>query len=104
MESRYSEAGVDATRSMVERRWCPEVLVSAHVVLTEEAYARAPVSSPYRNADEDMVPGTGAIDPESAGGGAVPGDGVMGHPIGILPSAKLILHRSSVRKSVSASD
>jgi hypothetical protein len=73
------------------------------LVLTEEAYARAPVSSPYRNADEDMVPGTVAIDPESAGGGAVPDGKVMGHPVGILPSAKPILHRSSVRKSVSAS-
>jgi hypothetical protein len=50
-----------------------------------------------------MVPGTGAIDPESAGGGAVPDGGVMGHPVGILPLAKLILHRSSMRKSVSAS-
>jgi hypothetical protein len=73
------------------------------LVLIEEAYAQAPVSSPYGNAEEDMVPGTGAIDPESAGGGTVPGDGVMGHPVGILPSAKLILHRSSMRKSVSAS-
>jgi hypothetical protein len=73
------------------------------LVLTEEAYAQTPVSSPYRNANEDMVPDTEAIDPESAGGGAVPDDGVMGHPVGILPSAKLILHRSSMRKSVSAS-
>jgi hypothetical protein len=73
-------------------------------MLIEEAYARAPVSSPYGNADEDMVPGTGAIDPELAGGGVVLDDGVMGHPIGILPSAKLILHRSSMRKSMSASD
>jgi hypothetical protein len=73
------------------------------LVLTEEAYARAPVSNPYGNADEDMVPGTGAIDPESAGGGAVPDSRVMGHPVGILPSAKLILHRSSMRKSISTS-
>jgi hypothetical protein len=71
------------------------------LVLTEEAYARAPVSSPYGNADEDMVLGTGAIDPESAGGGAVPDGGVMGHHVGILLSAKLILHRSSMRNSVS---
>jgi hypothetical protein len=47
-----------------------------------------------------MVPGTRAI--ELDGGGAVSGGGVTGHPIGILPSAKLILHRSSVRKSMSA--
>jgi hypothetical protein len=72
------------------------------LVLTEEAYARAPVSSPYGNADEDMVPGTGAIDPESAGGGAVLDGGVMGHHVGILLSAKLILHRSSMRNFVSA--
>jgi hypothetical protein len=73
------------------------------LVLIEEAYARATGSSPYGNVDGGMVPGTGAIDPELAGGGAVPGGGVMGHPIGILPSTKLILHRSSVRKSMSAS-
>jgi hypothetical protein len=47
------------------------------LVLTEEAYARATVSSPYGNADEGMVPGTRAIDPELAGGGAVLGGGVM---------------------------
>jgi hypothetical protein len=73
------------------------------LVLTEEAYARATMSSPYGNANGDMIPGIGAIDPESAGGGAVSGGGVMGYPVGILPSAKLILHGSSVRKSVSAS-
>jgi hypothetical protein len=72
-------------------------------VLTEEAYAQALVSSLYGNADEDMVPGTGAIDPKSAGGGGVLDDEVMGHPVGILPSAKLILHRSSMRKSMSVS-
>jgi hypothetical protein len=71
------------------------------LVLTEEAYARATGSSLYRNADRGMDPGTGAI--ELAGGGVVPGSGVMGHPVGILPSAKLILHRSSVRKSMSVS-
>jgi hypothetical protein len=71
------------------------------LVLTEEAYARATESSPHGNADECMVPGTGAI--KLAGGGAAPGGGATGHPIGILPSAKLILHRSSVRKSMSAS-
>jgi hypothetical protein len=71
------------------------------LVLTEEAYVRATGSSPYGNAGEGMVPGTEAI--ELASGGAVPGGEATGHPIGILPLAKLILHRSSVRKSVSAS-
>jgi hypothetical protein len=73
------------------------------LVLIEEAYTRVTVSSPYGNADGGMVPDTRAIDAELAGGGTVPGGGVMGHPIDILPSAKHILHRSSVRKSVSAS-
>jgi hypothetical protein len=73
------------------------------LVLTEEAYARATVSSPYENADGDMVPGIGAIDPESAGGGVAPDGEVRGRLVGILPSAKLILHRSLVRKSMSAS-
>jgi hypothetical protein len=68
------------------------------LVLTEEAYVRATGSSPCGNADGGMVPGTRAI--KLASGGAVPGGGVTGHPVGILPSAKLILHRSSVRKSV----
>jgi hypothetical protein len=73
------------------------------LVLMEEAYARAAVSSPNGNAHRDNVPGVGAIDPELAGGGTALGGGVMGYPVGILPSAKLILHRSSVRKSMSAS-
>jgi hypothetical protein len=71
------------------------------LVLIEEAYGRATGSSPYRNAGGGMVPGTGAI--EMADGGAVSGGGVTGHPVGILPSAKLILHKPSVRKSMSAS-
>jgi hypothetical protein len=71
------------------------------LVLTEEAYARATESSPSGNADEDIVPGTGVV--ELAGGSAAPVSGAMGLLVGILPSAKLILHRSSVRKSVSAS-
>jgi hypothetical protein len=73
------------------------------LVLTEEAYTRATVSSPYGNADGDMVPGIRAIDLESAGGGVMLGGRVMGYPVGILPSAKLILHRSLVRKSMSVS-
>jgi hypothetical protein len=71
------------------------------LVLTEEAYVRATKFSPYGNADEGMVLDTKAI--ELAGDGAAPGGGAMGLPIGILPSAKLMLHISSVRKSVSVS-
>jgi hypothetical protein len=70
-------------------------------VFIEEAYARATESSPNGNAGEGVVPGTGAI--ELAGGDAAPGGRAVGLPVGILPSAKLILHRSSVRKSVLAS-
>jgi hypothetical protein len=71
------------------------------LMLTEEAYARATESSPNGNADEDVVPSVGVV--ELAGGGAAPGGRAMGLSVGILPSAKLILHRSSVRKSVVAS-
>jgi hypothetical protein len=71
------------------------------LVLTEEAYAWATESSPNGNAGKGVVPGTGVV--ELAGGGAAPGDGAMALPVDILPSAKLILHRSSVRKSMSAS-
>jgi hypothetical protein len=70
------------------------------LVHTEEAYAWATESSPNRNADEDVVPGTGVV--ELAGGGAAPGGGATRLPVGILPSAKLILHRSLVRKSMLA--
>jgi hypothetical protein len=70
------------------------------LVLIEEVYAWATESSPNGNADEDVVPGTGVV--ELAGGGAAPGGGAMGLPVGILPSA-IILHRSSVRKSMSMS-
>jgi hypothetical protein len=71
------------------------------LVFTEEACARAAESSPNGNADEGVVPGVGVV--ELAGGGAAPGGGAMGLPVDILPSAKLILQRSSARKSVSAS-
>jgi hypothetical protein len=71
------------------------------LVLTEEAYARATESSPNRNADEGVVPGTGVV--ELAGGSATSGGGATGLLVGILPLAKLILHKSLVRKSVSAS-
>jgi hypothetical protein len=69
------------------------------LVLTEETYAQATESSPNRNADEDVVPDAGVV--ELGGGGITPGGRAMGLPVGILPSAKLILHRSSTRKSVS---
>jgi hypothetical protein len=71
------------------------------MVLTEKAYARATESSPNGNAGEGVVPGTRVV--ELAGGVAAPGGGATGLPVGILPLAKLILHRSSVRKSVSVS-
>jgi hypothetical protein len=45
-----------------------------------------------------MVSGTEAI--KLAGGGTAPGGGATGHLIDILPLAKLILHKSSVRKSM----
>jgi hypothetical protein len=71
------------------------------LVLIEEAYAQATESSPNGNADEDVVPGTEVV--ELAGGDAAPGGRATELPIGILPLAKLVLHRSSVRKSVSTS-
>jgi hypothetical protein len=70
-------------------------------VLTEGAYARATESSPNGNADKGVVPGAGVVD--LAGSGAAPGSRVVGLPVGILPLAKPILHRSSVRKSMLAS-
>jgi hypothetical protein len=71
------------------------------LVLIEEAYARATESSPNGNADEGVVPSAGVV--ELAGGGAAPGDRATGLPVGILPLAKLILYRSLVRESMSAS-
>jgi hypothetical protein len=71
------------------------------LVLTEETYARVTESSPYGNADENVVPRAGVV--ELAGGGTAPSGRAMGLPVDILPSTKLILHRSSTRKSVLAS-
>jgi hypothetical protein len=71
------------------------------LVLTEETYAQATESSPNENTEEDIVPGAGVV--KLGGGGVTPGGRAMGLPVDILPSAKLILHRSSARKSVSAS-
>jgi hypothetical protein len=71
------------------------------LVLTEEAYAQVAESSPNGNADEGVIPSAGVV--ELVGGSTAPGGGAMGLPVSILPSAKLILHRSSARKSVLAS-
>jgi hypothetical protein len=71
------------------------------LVLIEEAYARATESSPNGNGDEGIVPRADVV--KLGGGGVAPGGRAVGLPVDILPSAKLILHRSSVRKSVSAS-
>jgi hypothetical protein len=61
------------------------------------------VFSPYGNAHGGIVPSAREIDLASVGGGAALGDGMMGCPTGILLVAKLILRRSSMRDSVSAS-
>jgi hypothetical protein len=71
------------------------------LVLTEEAYARVTKSSPNGNADEGIIPCAGVVAP--GGGNITPNGGVVELPVGILPSAKLILHRPSVRKSRLAS-
>jgi hypothetical protein len=71
------------------------------LVLTEEAYAQTTGSSPNGNADKGVVPRASVV--ELGGGGVALGGRAMGLPVGILPLAKLILHKSSVRKSVSAS-
>jgi hypothetical protein len=73
------------------------------LALTDEAYARVAVFSPYGNAHRGIVLGVGGVDPRSDEGGTAPVGGVMGCSVRILPSAKLILHRSSARKSVSVS-
>jgi hypothetical protein len=73
------------------------------LALTKEAYAQVVVFCPYGNAHGGIVLGVRGVDPRSDEGGAAPVGGVMGCPVGILPLAKLILHRSLARKSVSAS-
>jgi hypothetical protein len=77
-----------------------EFLISTHAGAYKRSICPGTESSPNGNADEDVVPGTGVV--ELAGGGTAPGGGATGLPVGILPLAKLILHRSSVRKSMSA--
>jgi hypothetical protein len=71
------------------------------LVLTEEAYAQATESSPNGNANGGVVSYAGVAGP--GGGGVTPSGRAVELLIGILPSTKLILHRSSVRKSVLAS-
>jgi hypothetical protein len=73
------------------------------LALTEEAYALVAMFSPYENAHGGIVLGVGGVDLGSDEGGVAPVGGMMGCPVGMLPSAKLILHRSLARKSLSAS-
>jgi hypothetical protein len=70
------------------------------LVLMEEANPWATVFSPYRNFHGGIVLATGETNPDPAGG-AMPDGGMMGCPAGILPTAKLILRRSSLRDSTS---
>jgi hypothetical protein len=70
------------------------------LVLTEEAYTRSTESSPNGNADEDVIPHAGVVGP---GGGVALGGRAVELPVSILPSTKLILHRSLARNSVLAS-
>jgi hypothetical protein len=74
------------------------------LVLMEEAYPWTAVFSPYGSAHAGIVPTAKEVDPNPGEGDATPDDGVMGCPIGILPTVKLILHRSLPRDSMSASD
>jgi hypothetical protein len=72
------------------------------LVLTEEVYPWVTMISPYGNVDGGIVPAAGEVDPNPGGGGVAPDGGVMGCLVGILPIVKLIIHRSSLRDSVSA--
>jgi hypothetical protein len=58
--------------------------------------------SPCGSVHGGIVPAAEGSDPDPAGCGAVPDDGVSGCPVGIMPVAKLILRRSSLRDSVLA--
>jgi hypothetical protein len=79
-----------------------ELLVNAYAGAYGGSILRM-VFSPYGDVHGSIVPVPRETDPNSAGGGAVPDGGITGCPIGILPAAKLILHRSPPRDSVSAS-
>jgi hypothetical protein len=70
------------------------------LVLMEEAYPWAAMFSPYGNVYSGIVPAARETDPDPTGGIA-PDGGMMGCPADILPIDKLILHRSSLRGSVS---
>jgi hypothetical protein len=72
------------------------------LALKEEAYPWAAVFSPYGNVHGGLVPAVGGFDPDPAGYGASPDDGVSGCLAGILSAAKLILCMSSWRDSASA--
>jgi hypothetical protein len=73
------------------------------LVLMEEAYPWAAVFSPYGNAHGGIVPAARETDLDPARGGTALDDGMTGCPTSILPIAKLILCRSSLRDSMSAS-
>jgi hypothetical protein len=72
------------------------------LVLMEESYPWTAVFSPYGSVHGGIVSTAGETDPDLDGSGAAPDDGTSGCPTGILPAAKLILHRSSLRDSLSA--
>jgi hypothetical protein len=72
------------------------------LVLTEEAYLWAAVFSPYRNVHGGVDPAVGETDLDPAGGTTLDG-GMTGCPADILPAAKLILCKSSMRDSMWAS-
>jgi hypothetical protein len=73
------------------------------LVFMEEAYPWAAVVSSYGNALGCIVPTVGEIHPTLVRGGAVLDDGTTGCSTDILPAAKLILRRSSMREPASAS-
>jgi hypothetical protein len=71
------------------------------LVLMEEAYPWATVFSPYGNVHGGIVPAVEETNLDLTGGSMLDG-GMTGCPAGLLPIAKLILRRSSLRDSVSA--
>jgi hypothetical protein len=72
------------------------------LVLMEEAYPWAAVFSPYGNVHGDIACAARETDPDPAGGGTASDGGMEGCPAGLLPIAKIILHRSSLRDYVLA--
>jgi hypothetical protein len=69
----------------------------------EETYPWAAVFSPYGNVHGGIVPAAREFNPDPARSGVALDDGMSGCPTDILPIAKLILRRSSLRDSMSAS-